>query len=160
MKIAHIVPLTLLLFHLFFAPLSHGQIIGPLTSVNIGGVNMYCTSAQGQRVALFIDPSVNQYIGIASSNGFPTIRLGPGFFNSVPSSVGQFWFLHECAHHVVGANEAHSDCFAIKNMRNIGLITHPNQVHMLLTQISQMPGSNVHLPGPARSRNIYSCLMN
>ncbi|NMP30062.1 hypothetical protein HII17_00685 [Thalassotalea sp. M1531] len=138
--------------------ISVAQVQGPLSSVNIGGVNMYCTTAQGQLAAIYVDPSVNQFIGRASHNGYPTIQLGPGFFNSVPGFVGQFWFLHECAHHVVGGNEAASDCFAIRNMRSLGLIYHPNQVATLLNQISQMPGSYTHLPGPARAQNIYACL--
>jgi hypothetical protein len=137
---------------------SNAQVQGPLSSVNIGGFNMFCTTAQGQRAAIYIDPSVNQFIGRASHNGFPVIQLGPGFFNSVPGFVGQFWFLHECAHHVVGSNEAASDCFAIRNMRNLGLITHSNQVNILLNQISQMSGSYTHLPGPDRAQNIYQCL--
>lgn len=138
--------------------ISNAQVQGPLYSVNIGGANMFCTTAQGQRAAIFIDPSVNQFIGRASHNGYPVIQLGPSFFNSVPGAVGQFWFLHECAHHVVGGSEAGSDCFAIRNMRNLGLITHPQQVNVLLNQVSQMQGSFTHLPGPHRAQNIHQCL--
>jgi len=141
-----------------FSFISNAQVQGPFPSINIGGVNMFCKTAHGQTAAIYIDPSVNQYIGRASNNGVPIIQLGPGFFNSVPGFVGQFWFLHECAHHVVGSSEAGSDCFAIRNMRNLGLITHPNQVHFLLNQISQMPGSFTHLPGPPRAQNIFNCL--
>lgn len=136
------------------------QIQGPMQWVNIGGLPMYCNSAQGQPVAIFIDPSVSQYIGRASNNGFPTIQLGPEFFNNVPPTIGQFWFLHECAHHVVGGDEAAADCFGIKNMRALGLITNRMQADLLLTQVSQMAGSYTHLPGPARAANIYNCLVN
>ncbi|MEQ9210020.1 MAG: hypothetical protein RLN96_09310, partial [Pseudomonadales bacterium] len=97
---------------------------GPFPQVAIGGTPMYCRSSFGQQVAIFIDPQVNQNIGRAMNNGYPVIILGPGFFNWVPPLVGQFWFLHECAHHVVGGNEAASDCFAIRNLRNLGLVTH------------------------------------
>jgi hypothetical protein len=138
--------------------ISNAQIQGPFPSINIGGANMYCTTALGQSAAIYIDPHVNQYIGRASHNGYPTIQLGPGFFNSVPGFVGQFWFLHECAHHVVGSDEAAADCFAIRNMRNLGLIAHSQQVQILLNQISQMPGSFVHLPGSLRAQNIFQCL--
>ncbi len=136
----------------------NAQVQGPYSSINIGGVNMFCTAASGQNVAIYIDPSVNQFIGRASHNGYPTIQLGPGFFNSVPGFVGQFWFLHECAHHVVGGNEAASDCFAIRNMRDLGLITHPQQLNILLNQIAQMQGSYTHLPGSHRAQNIFQCL--
>lgn len=148
----------ILFFTLFTTVQAFGQIQGPFPSVNIGGTPMYCTAASGQNVAIYIDPSVNNYIGRASNNGYPIIQLGPGFFNYVPGFVGQFWFLHECAHHVVGSNEAASDCFAIRNMRNLGLIYNRNQIQILLNQISQMSGSYVHLPGPARAQNIYNCL--
>ncbi|MFA0690597.1 hypothetical protein [Vibrio splendidus] len=134
---------------------------GPLSYVHVGGVPMYCTAANNQPVQLYIDPNVNQYIGLANtSNGVPYILLGPGFFNSVPPKVGQFWFLHECAHHVVGGNEAAADCYAIRDMKKLGLLTHPSQAQTLLKQVSQMPGSNVHLPGPQRAQNIYYCLNN
>ncbi|MGG9999009.1 hypothetical protein ACQU0X_02905 [Pseudovibrio ascidiaceicola] len=131
---------------------------GPFPYINVGGVPMHCVSARNQRVMIFIDPRVNQYIGIAQNNGYPTIRLGPGFFSNVPPLVGQFWFLHECAHHVVGGNEAAADCYAIRNLRNIGAIRHPEQVRQLLFQISSMPGSFTHLPGKARAQNIFTCL--
>lgn len=143
---------------MFISLVANAQVQGPFPSINIGGVNMFCKTAHGQTAAIYIDSSVNQYIGKASHNGIPIIQLGPGFFNSVPGFVGQFWFLHECAHHVVGSSEASSDCFAIRNMRNLGLISHPNQVNILLSQISQMPGSFFHLPGPARAQNIFYCL--
>ncbi len=131
---------------------------GPFPSVNIGGAQMHCIAGSGQQVAIYIDPSVNQNIGRAMNNGYPAIILGPGFFNSVPPLVGQFWFLHECAHHVVGSSEAASDCFAVRNLRNLGAIRHRNHVDQLLGQISRMAGSFTHLPGPARAQNIFNCL--
>tara|TARA_R110002074_G_scaffold342921_1_gene513441 strand:- start:279 stop:755 length:477 start_codon:yes stop_codon:yes gene_type:complete len=131
---------------------------GPLPFVYIGGVSMNCTSASGQTVAIYIDPSVDQYIGQALNNGYPAIILGPGFFNNVPPLVGQFWFLHECAHHVIGGNESGADCFAIRNLRNLGLVNHPLQVQQLLSQISNMRGSFTHLPGGPRAANVYNCL--
>ncbi len=143
--------------NLFFYSLAQAQ-QGPLGYVDIGGVPMHCTTSSGQRAAIFIDPSVDHNIGRAMNNGYPIIVLGPGFFNRVPPLVGKFWFLHECAHHVVGGNEAAADCFAIRNLRDLGLIRHPRQVDELLYQISQMPGSFRHLPGPPRAQNIYFCL--
>ncbi len=133
---------------------------GPLSYVNIGGLPMHCIAATGQTVAIYIDPAVNANIGRAMNNGYPIIVLGPGFFNNVPPLVGQFWFLHECAHHVVGSNEAAADCFAIQNLRNIGAIKHPAQIAQLLDQISKMPGSYTHLPGGPRAQLVYQCLNN
>lgn len=130
---------------------------GPFPYVNIGGVPMHCIAASGQQAAIYIDPSVDQYIGIASNNGYPQINLGPGFFSNVPPVAGQFWFLHECAHHVVGGNEAAADCFAIRNLRNLGAVRSPGQLQQLLAQIYNMPGSNRHLPGPPRAQNIFNC---
>lgn len=135
---------------------SSAQVQGPSSTVNIGGLDMYCNTPQGY-ASIYLDPLYNNVIGRASNNGYPVIQLGPAFFNSVPSFVGQFWFLHECAHHIVGGNEAGADCFAIRNLRNLGLVNHPNQIGFLLNQVSQMPGSFAHLPGPARAQNIYAC---
>lgn len=131
---------------------------GPLQYVTIGGVPMHCVAGNGQLAALYIDPSVNQFIGIASNGGYPTIRLGPGFFNNVPPFVAQFWFLHECAHHSVGGSEAAADCFAIRNMRALGLVRHPGQVQQLMQQISGMAGTSRHLPGRQRAQLVYQCL--
>lgn len=137
---------------------------GPFYNINIGGVHMYCQAAgtpynPSPLAAIYLDHSVNQNIGRASYNGYPVIQLGPGFFNSVPPVVAQFWFLHECAHLVVGSNEALSDCCAIKNLRNLGLIYNQAQIRGLLEQVYQMPGSYTHLPGPERAQNIYNCFL-
>lgn len=156
--IVRMITLALLTLNFAFWSGSVGAQQGPLSYVNIGGVPMHCTSTTGQQVAIYIDPRVNRNIGRAITDGYPTIILGPGFFNSVPPFVGQFWFLHECAHHVVGGNEAQADCFAIRNLRDLGAIRHSGQVNQLLAQISGMSGSTVHLPGPPRAQNIFNCL--
>ena len=57
---------------------------GPFPWVKIGGLPMNCTTAQGQTAAIYIDQRVNQYIGTASNNGYPVIRLGPGFSTMFP----------------------------------------------------------------------------
>ncbi len=147
---------SLMLVLLFVSSFSNA-LEGPYESIYIGGVSMHCTTAQNQRAAIYIDPSVNDYIGIAYNNGFPNIHLGPGFFNSVPGVVGQFWFLHECAHHVVGSNEANADCFAIRNMRNLGLMNNHNQVSALISQMHHLQGSYTRLPGPQRVLNVLNC---
>lgn len=133
---------------------------GPFPWVKIGGLPMHCTTARGQSVDIYIDQRVNQYIGTASNNGHPIIRLGPGFFNQVPPFVGQFWFSHECAHHVVGSSEVASDCLAIKMMRDNGLISNDYRLEMLINQISQMPGTSRHLPGPMRAEKIRQCFFD
>ena len=137
---------------------ANAQVVqGPMPFVHIGGVPMHCIAATGQQAAIYIDPSVDQNIGIANNNGYPIIVLGPGFFNSVPPVVGQFWFLHECAHHVVGENEAAADCYAIRNLRNVGAVRSPGHLQQILGQIYNMRGSNRHLPGPPRAQNIFNC---
>ncbi|WP_235439101.1 hypothetical protein [Candidatus Rhodobacter oscarellae] len=92
---------------------------GPYASVNIGGVPMYCTSRFGQQVPIWIDPSVHGMIGLSTTGPNPSIQIDPIFFNQIPPLTAQFWFLHECAHQVVGGDETEADCFAVRNLRNL-----------------------------------------
>lgn len=143
---------------LVFNPVELRAQEGPYASVNIGGVPMFCISRFGQQVPIWIDPRVRGMIGISRPGPNPTIQIDPMFFSRVPALTGQFWFLHECAHQVVGGSEAAADCYAIRNLRDLELIRSSGDVRYLLDQIASMSGTSRHLPGPARAQNIWNCL--
>ena len=122
-----------------------------------------CTSFQGYPVPYIANPFLNN-VGVAHTmqNGQPVIQINPNIVNQLPEYVRQFWYAHECAHHALHPHqnsEIAADCFAIKTIRSIGIIHHPQQINVLLNYISTLPGSwqTGHLPGPARAQNLFAC---
>jgi hypothetical protein len=83
------------------------------------------------------------------------IMLNPQIFN-LPAPLQLFIYAHECAHHIVGANESASDCWAAQMGRQQGWFRRED-----LVQIRQMfggsPGDWTHAPGPQRVAHIVAC---
>ena len=132
-------------------------------SFNVLADPLPCTSFNGIQVPYIANPNLNN-VGVAHKmyNGQPIIQINPNVVAPLPEYVRQFWYAHECAHHALPPSlnsEISADCYAIKAIRNIGVITHPQQIGVLLNYISQLPGSiqTGHLPGPARAKNLYAC---
>ena len=122
-----------------------------------------CRAFNGQAVPYIANPNLND-VGVAhrTYNGQPIIQINPNVVRPLPEYVRQFWYAHECAHHAVHPSrnsEVTADCWAIKTIRNLGIIRHRNQVSGLLNYISTLPGNiqTGHLPGPARAGNLYAC---
>ncbi|MDP3511672.1 MAG: hypothetical protein Q8S20_02890 [Sulfuritalea sp.] len=122
-----------------------------------------CSSFTGIPVPYIPNPALNN-VGVAHTmqNGQPVIVMNPNVVGPLPEFVRQFWYAHECAHHALHPmhnSEMNADCYAIKAIRNIGLISNPQQVGFLLNYISTLPGNIMtgHLPGPARAQNMYAC---
>lgn len=125
-----------------------------------------CSSFQGIPVPYIADPTLNN-VGVAHrmQNGQPIIVINPNVVSPLPEYVRQFWYAHECAHHAFHPaynSEMNADCYAIKAIRNIGIISNHHQVGVLLNYISTLPGNIMtgHLPGPARAQNLYACFAN
>lgn len=122
-----------------------------------------CTSYNGIQVPYIANSNLNN-VGVAHKmyNGQPIIQINPNVIGQLPEYVRQFWYAHECAHHAlhpVFNSEVNADCWAIKSIRNIGIINHPQQINSLLNYISTLPGNvqTGHLPGPIRAQNLYAC---
>lgn len=122
-----------------------------------------CASFSGVRVPYIQDPTLNN-VGVAHTiqSGQPVIVINPNVVGPLPEYVRQFWYAHECAHHALHPmqnSEINADCYAIKAIRNIGIISDQQQVTILLNYISTLPGNVMtgHLPGPARAQNLYAC---
>lgn len=122
-----------------------------------------CSSFFGIPVPYISDPALNN-VGVAHSmqNGQPIIVINPNVVGPLSEYVRQFWYAHECAHHALHPmqnSEVNADCYAIKAIRNIGVIANRQQIGVLLNYISTLPGNIVtgHLPGPARAQNLYAC---
>ncbi len=134
-----------------------------LSSITVFAQPLPCTTFNGIPVPYFSDPTLNN-VGVANrmQNGQPYIVINPNVVGSLPEFVRQFWYAHECAHHALHPSlnsEMNADCYSIKAIRNIGLVTSSQEVGFLLNYISTLPGNinTGHLPGPARATNVYAC---
>jgi hypothetical protein len=125
-----------------------------------------CRSFDGVFVPYIFDQTL-QDVGVARriQNGQPIIIINPNVVGPLPEFVRQFWYAHECAHHALlpsQNSEINADCYAIKAIRNIGIVVNQQQVGYLLNSIAALPGNlyTGHLPGPARAQNLYNCFAN
>ncbi|MFT4978274.1 MAG: hypothetical protein ACI8S6_004182 [Myxococcota bacterium] len=143
---------------------AQAQVTGPMYSVNVGGIPLNCRSFAGEPVAIFLNPGLNN-IGVASrhNSGAPIIEINPNVINRYSSIVAQWWFAHECAHHAMTPamnSENNADCFAIRQLRQFGLLQNPTQLQTFYYELSSLPGSSSgHLPGPARVEHITRCAL-
>ncbi len=131
---------------------------GPTFNPVIAGVPLYCTSYGGQPVAFVPNPTLND-VGRALPGMPPRIELNPLVLAQLSPKMQLFWYGHECAHHVLGPanSESNADCWAIKTMRNQGLLQQ-SEIPQLQQQIINTPGSMWgHLPGPARGGLFAAC---
>ena len=82
-------------------------------------------------------------------------------------AVQQFFYYHECAHHVLGhtigaghpmTNEQAADCWAVRELVGRGIFG-PGEVQRTQAWIhTASPGDWTHLPGPHRAINLNLCL--
>jgi hypothetical protein len=123
-----------------------------------------CTSFQGIAVPYIANAALPD-VGVAhrTMNGRPVIQVNPMVLAGLPEVVRQFWYAHECAHHALHPalnSEVNADCWAVKTLRNIGVVRGAWDVQALLTGVGDLPGNMMtgHLPGPARAQNLYYCV--
>ncbi|MBA15492.1 MAG: hypothetical protein CMN73_03955 [Sphingomonas sp.] len=138
--------------------------IGPQYQVSVRGVPMNCRAyGNGQYVAIFSDPALDD-VGIASRYvGQPYIVLNPDVMARYSDLVAVFWFAHECAHHALGPmnSESNADCFAIRRMRDLGIIRRREQLLAFSQELRNLPGTAMgHLPGPLRAQHIAACALS
>jgi hypothetical protein len=95
---------------------------------------------------------------VAMNNG-SAILINPIVIGGLPTVLKLFWYAHECAHSVLGPDEASADCWAIRTGRDQGWF--PPQAFGLLMQMFQNnPGDNTHAPGPIRVQRMSWCYSN
>ena len=148
---------TLILSGLRFGAVAEARQWSPYNPV-IAGIPVHCTSFNGQPVAFVSDPRLPD-VGRAQPGLPPTIELNPYVLAQLTPKMQLFWYGHECAHHVLGRtnSESNADCWAIKTMRNQGLLS-AFEVPQLQAQIAGTRGSMWgHLPGPARAGLLGAC---
>lgn len=132
---------------------------GPYTSVTIGGEPMHCAYEDGRRVPIYADTELLD-IGIATKGGDNRhIVLNPQLLAKFSPIVQIWWFAHECGHTILGPQhtEADADCYAANAMRRTGVLIHTDQLVNFAFELSALPATPTHLPGPARVKTIAHC---
>jgi len=93
---------------------------------------MYCQSYFGEPVAVYLNRRL-QDVGMATRQmyGVPAIVINPNVTRQYSDLVTQWWFAHECAHHALPPHlnsEPNADCFAVRELRRVGLLYTPSQL--------------------------------
>src|SRR5262245_60497829 len=94
----------------------------------------------------------------------PIISLDSDRNATLPAKLQIFFYMHECAHHVLGhnfrptaASEKEADCWSIKHGRDNHLLTR-HDVEEFAPYFAQSRGSPAgHLPGPERQAYLLGC---
>lgn len=151
-------------FTILVASPLQAQVEGPLYQVTVRGVPMYCRSHFGEPVAVYLNYQLPD-VGMANRliNGTPIIMINPNVTNQYSDLVTQWWFAHECGHHALPPalnSEVNADCFAVRELRRLGLLYTPEQLIAFAYELGNLPGSQMgHLPGPMRAQHIARCAL-
>ncbi len=97
-------------------------------------------------------------------NRVPIIVIDPDIIGRLPNKLQLFFYLHECAHHVLGhwfqmsvTMETDADCWAIRHGRDDATFSR-DDVMSFAPFLAQSGGSPFgHLPGPQRAKQLLKC---
>lgn len=134
---------------------------GPQT---IAGVRIECRDIRGRAVRTFHIKNLGDVGRAGIVNRAPIIAIDPNIMMLLPDKVQLFFYLHECAHHVLGHwmafapdHENAADCWAIRYGRDRHLLDRKD-VEAFAPVLAASRGSNAgHLPGPERARHLLEC---
>ncbi len=130
----------------------------------VGGSPMRCYDFRGAIVRTLQTTDLGD-VGRASIIArMPIISLDSGRLAALPAKMQVFFYMHECAHHVLGhvikptlESEREADCWAINYGRWAGLFTRID-VEGFAPFLAKSNGSKFgHLRGPERQAYLLSC---
>lgn len=130
----------------------------------IGGNPMRCYDFRGAVVRTLQTTELGD-VGRASIIArMPIISLDPDRMRALPPKLQIFFFMHECAHHVLGhvikptlQSERDADCWSANYGRWAGLFVRKD-VEEWAPYFARSNGSKFgHLPGPERQAYILNC---
>jgi hypothetical protein len=130
----------------------------------IGGSPMRCYDYRGAVVRTLMTTELGD-VGRASIIArMPIISLDSDRMRSLPPKMQVFFFMHECAHHVLGhvirptlESEREADCWSINYGRWAGLLARAD-VEAFAPYFARSNGSRFgHLPGPERQAYLLTC---
>jgi hypothetical protein len=142
-----------------------------VTEARLYGVTLSCKANSGQIVPLLLSERAvklggGAYAHFDSTRG-PSIMFSQAYLQTLPRLGVFFVFYHECAHVALPigiglgttAQEVNADCYAVREMRNAGLLTSWQDFNEAISVVKNMAGSAMgHLPGPERVKAAAECL--
>jgi hypothetical protein len=140
------------------------QADGLETQPVIGGQPMRCRDFRGVVVRTTRMTELGDVGRAWIITRMPIISLDPDRLRTLPPTMQIFFYMHECAHHVLGhtfspttASENEADCWAIKYGRETGLFSRLD-VEGFGPYLADSKGSPFgHLPGPQRQEHLLQC---
>lgn len=123
-----------------------------------------CRDFRGQKVVVMQTPGLGDVARSRIIGRIPYIQMDPDRLVTLPPKLQQFFFGHECAHHVLAHNfyptptvEVDADCWSIMFGRDRGLFSRQD-VEAFAPYFAQSKGSAAgHLPGPERVAHLLTC---
>lgn len=123
-----------------------------------------CRDFRGQRVVTMATEGLGDVARSRIIGRIPYIQLDTGRLATLPPKLQNFFFGHECGHHVLAHNfyptptvESDADCWSIMNGRDRGLYTR-DDVIAFRPYLEHSKGSPFgHLPGPERADHLVKC---
>lgn len=103
-------------------------------------------------IPIILDRSITD-VGLS---GYGLIYLNPDYLDGLQTGLRLWWLAHECAHHVVGPDEAAADCWSIRRGRDEGWFP-PELFRPMQRMFAFNRGDSEHPPGPVRVANMISC---
>lgn len=126
-----------------------------------------CFDVMGARVSMIRFDGLRDVAHAVIMNRVPYIVLNPTRLATLPPPLQDFFYEHECAHHVLGhnynptlASESEADCLAIKVGRAKGYFSRKDVI-AFGPWIRPLHGSRFgHLPGRQRQKLLLMCFDN
>jgi len=130
----------------------------------VGGQPMRCRDFRGVIVRTTLSTDLGDVGRAQIITRIPVIALDPDRLRTLPPRMQIFFYMHECAHHVLGhtisptkASENEADCWSIKYGREAGLFSRID-VEGFGPHLADSKGSPFgHLPGPQRQEHLLQC---
>ncbi len=130
----------------------------------IGGLPMRCRDFRGVAVRTVRQTQLGDVARAWIITRMPIISVDPDRLATLPDRMQTFFYMHECAHHVLGhtfyptpSSENDADCWAIQRGRAVGLLTRAD-VEGFTPYLANSKGSPFgHLPGPEREAHLLRC---
>jgi hypothetical protein len=134
------------------------------TTPVIGGQPMRCRDFRGAIVRTTISTELGDVGRAQIITRMPIIALDPDRLRTLPPKMQIFFYMHECAHHVLGhvihpttESEKEADCWAIRYGREAQLFSRLD-VDGFGPYLANSKGSRFgHLPGPERQAYLLQC---
>lgn len=130
----------------------------------IGGSPMRCYDYRGTVVRTLEMKELGDVGRASIIQRMPIISLDPDRLATLPPKMQIFFYMHECAHHVLAhvvkptlESEREADCWSMTYGRAAGLFSRED-VEGFAPHLAKSRGSRFgHLPGPERQAYLLSC---